>query len=765
MRHLTLSHWGVNEIERTDDGRPMLKAWSGDPDPSGIGTYDLADVDRLRIRRPVVRKGWLENGPMPEGGRHRGREPFVEVGWDTAQDLIAAEIGRVQGEHGNEAIFGGSYGWSSAGRFHHAVGQLHRFLNTAGGYVGSTDTYSLGAGRVIMPRIVASLDAMVQNMTSWDVLERHTRLFVCFGGVPLKNTQISSGGAGRHRVRDALRRMNGAGVRFVNISPVRDDLETGGAIEWIPIRPNTDTALMLALAYVLDDEGLVDHAMLDRLSVGYDRFRPYLRGEEDGVAKTPAWAEAITGVPAARIADLARDCARQRTMLNAAWALQRATGGEQPFWMLVTLAAMLGQIGLPGGGFGVGYGAMNAIGSARQHVTGPTLPQGVNRVRQSIPVARIADMLLQPGAPYRYQGKTHSYPDIRLVYWVGGNPFHHHQDLNRLRHAWARPETIVCHEQYWTPTARRADIVLPASTTLERDDIGYSTREGLLIAMRKAREPLGEARSDYEAFRGIAERMGLLRAYSEDRTERAWLEHIYEAYRTRATAQDVIVPDFATFWDQGLVELPRQEKGVVYLDAFRSDPVENALTTPSGRIEIASDRIESYGDASCRGHPRWYEPLEWLGSPKARIFPLHLVSDQPSRRLHSQLDHAAWSRDGKPGGREPALLNVDDAAERGIAAGDVIRLFNDRGACLATAVPSDAIAPGVVKLSTGAWYDPDDTLGVEKHGNPNVLTPDIGASALSQGCSAQTCLIQIERWQGEPPAVTAFDLPAIEDRP
>ncbi|WGF87070.1 molybdopterin-dependent oxidoreductase [Marinivivus vitaminiproducens] len=763
MRHLTLSHWGVNEIERGDDGAPVLKPWSGDPDPSGIGTYDLADVDRLRIRRPVVRKGWLENGPVPGGGRGRGRETFVEIPWDHAQDLIAAEIGRVQREHGNSAIFGGSYGWSSAGRFHHAVGQLHRFLNTAGGYVASTDSYSLGAGRVIMPRVVAPIDTIVQAMTSWDVLERHTGLFVCFGGVPLKNTQISSGGAGRHRVRDALGRMNRSGVRFVNISPVRDDLETGGAFEWIPIRPNTDTALMLALAYVLDDEGLVDREAVARLAVGYDRFRPYLRGEDDGVPKTPAWAEAITGVPAGRIALLARDCARHRTMLNCAWALQRATGGEQPFWMTVTLAAMLGQIGLPGGGFGIGYGAMNAIGSARAHVTGPTLPQGTNPVDRSIPVARIADMLLKPGEAFRYDGRTQSYPDIRLVYWVGGNPFHHHQDLNRLRRAWARPETIVCHEQYWTPTARRADIVLPASTTLERDDIGYSTREGLLIAMRKAREPLAEARSDYEAFRGIAERMGLLQAYTEGRSEREWLVHLYETYRTRAAGRGVAVPGFERFWADGLVELPSQETGVVFLDAFRADPEGKPLATPSGRIEIVSERIESHGDGTCRGHPRWYEPLEWLGSPKAAAYPLHLVSDQPARRLHSQLDHSSWSRGGKVHGREPAILNPADADARGIEDGDPIRLFNDRGACLATARLSDGVAPGVVKLSTGAWYDPDET-GLEKHGNPNVLTLDMGASALSQGCSAQTCLIEVERWRGDLPRVTAFDLPDIEER-
>ncbi len=202
-----------------------------------------------------------------------------------------------------------------------------------------------------------------------------------------------------------------------------------------------------------------------RYCTGFSRVLPYLTGESDGQPKDAAWAERITGVKAETIRTLARDMARQRTMLTASWSLQRADHGEQAYWALVLLACCLGQIGLPGGGFGFGYGSSAAIAEPPNAFPGPALPTIPNPARMAIPAARIADCLLSPGKPYDYDGKPAVYPDIRLVYWAGGNPFHHHQDLNRLRRAWQRPETIVVHEPWWTATARQADIVLPATTS------------------------------------------------------------------------------------------------------------------------------------------------------------------------------------------------------------------------------------------------------------------------------------------------------------
>jgi biotin/methionine sulfoxide reductase len=444
--------------------------------------------------------------------------------------------------------------------------------------------------------------------------------------------------------------------------------------------------------------------------------------------------------------------------------MQRASHGEQPFWMVVTLAAMLGQIGLPGGGFGVGYGAMNALGSPHTRMSGPNFPQGNNAVRAFIPVARIADMLLHPGETFTYDGETHAYPDIRMIYWAGGNPYHHHQDLNRLLRAWQKPDSIVVHEQFWTATAKRADVVLPATTSMERSDIGFSTLEGHLIAMRPLIPQQAEARDDFSIFADLADRLGVEQLYTEGLDEQGWLRRLYDRCRDNAGRLGVALPDFETFWDRGIVDLGEHARPAILLDKFRADPERNTLPTPSGRIEIFSERVAGFGLADCPGHPVWREPREWLGSKAAARFPLHLLSDQPERRLHSQLDSSPYSVAGKMAGREPVHINRQDAAARGIAAGDVVELFNDRGRCLAAAAPTDDVMPGVARLSTGAWFDPDPATGLEKHGNPNVLTLDAGASGLSQGCSAQTCLIDIRRVTGPVPDVTAFDPPDFVGR-
>lgn len=761
MTTLTAMHWGVYEVETLNGKRPVLKPFRHDPDPNPIGLHVLSDdVERLRIKRPAVRKSWLEAGAKSDGTL-RGREPFVEVPWEQAIDLVAREIDRVRRDFGNESIFGGSYGWSSAGRFHHAQSQVHRFLNALGGYVRHVDTYSLGAGRAIMPHVVATMEQLMIEHTSWSVLAEHCEMFVAFGGVPIKNAQVGAGGPSEHRVRGGINELAKRGARLVNISPIRDNLEAAdGKIEWIQIRPGTDVAVMLAMSHVLISENRHDKTFLAKYCTDFSPIEDYVMGRSDGIAKTPAWAAAISGVPADTITSLARDMASKRTMLNIAWALQRADHGEHPFWMLVTLAALLGQIGLPGGGFGLGYGAANLMGSPNARISGPTLPQGTNPVKAFIPVARIADMLFDPGGTFTYNGATHTYPDIRLVYWAGGNPFHHHQDLNRLVRAWAKPETIIVNEQFWNPLAKMADIVLPATTAQERDDLGYSNREKHVIAMKQIVPPQGDARDDYDIFAAIAETLGAREAFTEGRTARQWLEALYAESREKARKAHVELPSFDTLWDAGYAEIRGPNTDVVLLRDFRDDPVAHKLATPSGKIEITSPRIASFGVKGHPGHATWHEPREWLGGSLAQKYPLHMLSDQPETRLHSQLDHSPYSQGAKVAGRQPVVLHPDDAARRGIKGGDLCRVFNDRGATLAGAIVSDTVMPGVVRLSTGSWYDPAaETPGLDKNGNPNVLTADIGASDLTQGCTAHTCLVDVERFDGDPPPVTAYDLP------
>ena len=753
------SHWGAFSAI-VEDGRVVgVAPFALDPDPSPlIEAIPDAVHSPTRIAGPMVRSGWLERGPGSGAGR--GREPFVPVGWQRALDLVAGELARVRREHGPTAIMGGSQGWSSAGHFHEARGQLRRFLAASGGFVDQTSNYSFGAALTFLPHILGTAQAVTGPLTSWSSIARHTRLLVLFGGANPKNTQVAKGGCAWHGTSGWIAALARAGVRVVNVSPIREDGPDAVTSKWIAIRPNTDTAMMLALTHTLVAEGRHDEAFLARCCSGFELVLPYLTGATDGLPKDAAWAEGITGVPADTIRGLAREMAATRTMLTASWSLQRADHGEQPYWALVLLAACLGQIGLPGGGFGFGYGSAASIAEPPPLFPGPAMPALRNPAGLAIPAARIADCLLHPGEPYDYNGRSATYPDIKLVYWAGGNPFHHHQDLNRLRRAWQRPATIIVHEPWWTATARHADIVLPATTTLERNDLGCSPRDRFLIAMRQAIDPVGEARSDFDILRDLARRLGCEESFSEGRDEPAWLRHIYGVFRDRA--QSNLVPEFGAFWEKGWLEIPPRTDEYVLFDDFHADPERHKLHTPSGRIELYSEEIAGFGYSDCPPHAAWIEPAEWLGGEETTRFPLHLVSSQPRHKLHSQMDAGPVSALGKVAGREALAINPADARVRGIEAGDVVRVFNARGACFAGAVVTDAMRPGVVRLSCGAWYDPASNAedAACAHGNANVLTRDHGTSRLGQGPSSATALVEVERCTAPPP-VNAFATPPM----
>ena len=460
---LTLTHWGAYEVDTEGQSIRAVRPFRDDPDPSPIG-YSMTEVERCRVRMPSVRESWLEGGPGTASER-RGKDRFVEVGWDRALDLVAAELDRVRTGYGNEAIYAGSYGWASAGRFHHAPTQLHRFMNSIGGYTRSVNTYSLAAAEVILPHVLGlGWWRFQQDLTSWDVIAESTELVVAFGGIPLKNSQIDHGGVGRHELRGWLRRWADRGTRFVNVSPIADDLGDSLRPTWMPIRPGTDIALMLALVHTLIADGSYDRAFVGDHCTGWDALAAYITGAEDGIAKDAEWASGITTIRPSEIRSLARSLVERRSMINVSWSLQRSHHGEHVIWAAIALAAAVGQIGLPGGGFGIGYGAMASVGNGAASSWLPFLHRGKSQVESFIPVARISDMLLHPGEEFTYDGATHTYPDIRLVYWAGGNPFHHHQDLNRLRSAWQRPDTVVVNEPFWTATAKRADVVLPCTT-------------------------------------------------------------------------------------------------------------------------------------------------------------------------------------------------------------------------------------------------------------------------------------------------------------
>ena len=756
------THWGTYEVKENKEKKIFLDYWDLDSNPTkfGLSLIDSA-TDNLRIKQPYIRKGWLEN--KGKSDYKRGKDKFISVTWDDAFEIAANELLKTKETFGNSSIYAGSYGWASAGRFHHAKSQVNRFFNMFGGFSSSYQSYSYAAAQTLLPHIIGlDLYSTLEEHNSWNALSEDCELVVMFGGMPLKNSKVSSGGVGKHTTELGMKKCLNNGTSFINISPLKNDSPDFLKAQHISIRPNTDTALMLSIAYIMIKNNSYDKGFIKKYTSGFDEFASYVLGKKNNPPCTPEWASNITNIPIKEINSLADKIISKKTMISMSWSLQRASRGEQPLWMGITLACMLGYIGTAGGGFGFGYSSVNSTGDSFSKIPWKSLPQGQNHVKDFIPVARITDMLENPGKNFVYDGQKLKYPDIKLIYWAGGNPFHHHQDLNRLVKAWQKPDTIIVNEIWWNAQARHADIIFPANTVLERNDLMINPRDPTIIANKKSMKSFADSKTDFEIFSGLANKLGFESTFTENKTEIEWIEFFWEENKKIAKEFKIELPDFHDFWKKGFYEVPCNNTKKIMFKNFRNNPLKFPLKTPSKKIEISSKTIESFKLTDCLSHPSWFDPYEWLG--KTDNFPLHLISNQPKHRLHGQLDNGSDSRSSKVNNREPVIINSKDAEKRSIKNNDIVMLYNNRGKVLAGAVLSEDVMEGVVVLSTGAWFDPNYTLNTEVHGNPNVLTNDVGTSSLGQGPTSHTTLIEIKKANNQEIAdVMIFTAPDIEE--
>lgn len=765
---LTAAHWGPMLVET--DGETVLSSRGALPtaQPNSLQTVVRDQVhSNTRVRFPMVRKGFLASPDSPQGVR--GQDEFVRVSWDEALTLIHQQHKRIREQHGPASIFAGSYGWRSNGVLHKAATLLQRYMSLAGGYTGHLGDYSTGAAQAIMPYVVGG-NEVYQQQTSWPMVLEHTDVVVLWSANPLNTLKIAWNASDEQGIGwfDALRK---SGKKLICIDPMRSETVAffGDSMEWIAPHMGTDVAMMLGIAHTLVENGWQDDDFLSRCTEGYAHFAAYLTGESDGVAKTAEWAAEICGVSAAKIRELAQIFHENTTMLMSGWGMQRQQFGEQKHWMLVTLAAMLGQIGTPGGGFGLSYHFANGGNPTRRAAVLASMQgsvkDGVDAV-EKIPVARIVEALENPGAFYQHNGMDRHFPDIRFIWWAGGANFTHHQDTNRLIRAWQKPELIVISECFWTAAAKHADIVLPATTSFERNDLtmtgDYSNQH--LVPMKRVVPPRDEARDDFEVFAELSERWetGGRARFTEGKSDLQWLETFYQIAQQRGASQQVTLPPFAQFWEANeLIEMPESEENArfVRFADFRRDPQAFPLKTDSGRIEIYSRRIASFGYADCPPHPMWLAPDEWHGNAEAEQ--LQVLSAHPAHRLHSQLNYSALREQYAVAGREPVTLHPQDASARGIADGDLVRVWNQRGQVLAGAVVTDGIRPGVICIHEGGWPDLDPAAGgICKNGAVNVLTKDLPSSRLGNGCAGNTALAWVEKYTGPALTLTAFDPPA-----
>ncbi|MCL3882565.1 molybdopterin-dependent oxidoreductase [Marivita sp. GX14005] len=737
---------GINHIMEID-ARPTEMLARGVMDR----TYD-----KSRINYPMVRKsyldGWESGDIKPE---LRGKEPYVKVDWDTAWSLAAKALLDTATNYGNEAIFSSSYGgWSNAGTFRPNVLQ-GRLLNLMGGCTNTSGDWSAGASQVSLPHIIGDME-VYSAQSAWQTIRDNTEVFVLVGCDPIKNNRIEYRVAD-HGMYAHWEEIRDAGVKFISINPQKTASDEYLDAEWVKIVPNTDVALFLAMAHHVLEKGLEDRAYMDKYTVGADKWIAYVKGEEDGTPKTPEWAAEITGMDADKIRELAELMATSNTEVAGAWSLQRAQHGEMTHWAIINFAALTGKIGKPGCGVGFswhyGNGGMPASGKS----TPSGLSQGRNFVKTVCPASRITEMLENPGKNVFYNGNTHTYPDVKVIFNSGNNFMSHQQDTNRLIRALEKVETIISVDVWWTAAVRWADIVLPAASTLEQDDItsGGTYSNDKVYAMKKVIEPVGDSLPDYEIFEGLADKLGLWMQFTEGEDK---MYHIQQAYERSTAAKHT---PFEEFWEKGYarMEVPEEARHWTRHGEFYQDPEANPLHTTSGKIEMFCEDFAVMEIDDMPPMPKWMEKHEYLGN--AKDGQLHVVSPHPWFRLHSQMDQSENLRKlYKVQGREPVRINTEDAAARGIEDGDLVELYNDRGTVIAGAVVSDGIMPGVVSIYEGAWPSLD-SKGRCNSGLVNFLTSTQRSSGLSEATTANTVLCSLRKCEDPEGPNMAYEKPEI----
>ena len=692
--------------------------------------------------------------PMKRVGK-RGSGEFERITWEEAYDTIANKLKELVGKYGNESIYL-NYGTGTLGAlictsWPPSATPIARMMNCFGGYLNHYGDYSAAQLESSLPMTFGG--GWVMNNSIEDVV--NSKLMVYFGNNPCE-TRMSGGGLSyslQHYKRES-------GAKLIVVDPRYTDTGVNSADEWIPIRPGTDAAFVSALAYVMISENIHDQAFLDKYTIGFDRdhmpagyedqdsYKDYVMGTgKDKTAKTPQWAAAITGIPATRIVELAREMALTKPMfVTQGWGPQRQANGEQNCRAISMLPILTGNVGIHGGGTGAresGFG----IGLT-------SFPTLTNPVKTAISVFNWPDAIrnatemtaLKDGV----KGKDKLDVPIKFIWNYAGNALiNQHAEAN-LTHKILQDETmcemIVVVDVHMTPSARYADILLPDTTNYEKTDIavnGDTSNMGYAIFCDQAIEPMFEAKSVYDMCAEIATRLGVGDKYTEGKTTEDWLHYCVD--ETRKTNPDF--PDYESFKKMGIYKVTNKAEPYVAFQAFRQDPEANKLETPSGKIEIFSSTLHNIGQKwelqegdVITGLPIYMETWEGVSDPLKEKYPLQMISAHYKQRTHSTYGNVPWMAEAAP---QEVWINPIDAAARGIVHGDKVYVFNDRGRTHVLAKVTPRIMPGVVQLPEGAWYAPDAN-GVDQAGCPNVLTR-YRPSPLAKGDPMHTALVQIEK--------------------
>jgi trimethylamine-N-oxide reductase (cytochrome c) len=770
------------------NGRTLEPSTKSLPTPWNLG-YKKRTYSPNRILYPLRRVDWDPNGER--NPQNRGKSKYVRISWDEATEIVAGEIRRIHEKYGVYGILHMGDGHGESKTLHPAHGQPGALLEQMGGFTISVRNPDSWEGWYYGTKHVWGQGAQGQYQ-GFNVLKdvtEHADMVLCWGCDPETTSWGFSGQSGSR----ILYFWKEAGIKLVFICP---DLNYSAALhadKWIPVYPNTDAALQLAIAYVWIAEGTYNKEYVDTHVAGFDKFRAYVMGEEDGVAKTPKWASEKCGVPSWTIKALAREFARQTTSIGHTHGggYIRSAYSHEPARLEACLLAMQGL-----GGPGVHPIHMTWIGNPRAQVPkslsgNPDLPErlinpglsGLAAWQEQIVPKTLINKAIQSDEPISFTGtaaiealvkdqfKKYTYP---LPKEKGGTEFHMiWSDAPCRPTCWnagmktqmalrsPKIETVVVQHPWMENDCCFADIVLPTNTFMEIDDLINNTVPGLqrsgLIYSERAVTPVGESKTDYEAMVEVAKKLDME-------------EQVTEGYDTNEIYMQVIWGHVGADLPITLEELkerkyfpygfaPDWENDPPGFRLFYEDPEKHPLPTPTGRLEFYSARLaEHFPDDDERAPiPKWVEkgPThdERRTSDRAKIFPLILMSNHGRWRMHAQCDDISWSREaptckvtGPDGYKyEPVWLNPEEARKRGIKNGDIVKISNELGIVLAGAYVTERIRPGVAYIDHGARVDAIEPGAIDRGGAINLISPDKTISRNCPGMATSGYLVQVER--------------------
>lgn len=702
-----------------------------------IGDPTIRACVRGRGYRKTYLAGERLRYPMKRIGA-RGEGHFQRISWEEAADLLAAEWIRIRDTYGP----GSRYVLYSTGvsAVMRPDDLTRRLLNLDGGHLGAYGTYSSACTDYVTSYIYGHSASGSSAETIPD-----TRFLILWGHNPAETIFSPN-------LSYMITKAKENGAKVVVIDPRQSDTAIGLADQWIPIRPATDGALAAAMAYVIWSEGLQNQHFMDTYCLGFDaahmpegvpaelNYHSYLFGELDGIVKTPEWAETITGIPAAVIQTLAREYATAKpACLLPGLGNQRTGNGEQTTRAMAMLTCLTGNVGISGGG-AAGCGTSWEEDS-------PWFPVGENGYPGSISffmwTKAIEEGINMTAKKDGVKGMEQLDSNIKMLFNLAGNVLiNQHSDINnsiRILKDTSKCEFIVCSDVFMTPSAKFADLLLPAPSFLEDDNIAAPWDSGhYLVSNNKTIDPLFGCRTEYDWLSDTAKRLCLWEAWSEGRTAQGeWLEHLYN--ELRKCNRDL--PDYSVFKKNGGHTYRNAVPYIAFADQIR-DPEHCKFSTPSGKIEIFSKRLyEMNNPTEIPAIPSYVPCPEGSEDPLREIYPLQLIGWHTKRRTHSTHDNNPWLEEAEP---QRMWMHPEDAVSRGISDGDIAEVYNSRGRLRIPVTVTTRIIKGVVAIPQGAWYTPGED-GIDTRGSINVLT-STRPTPLAKGNPQHTNLVEVCRY-------------------